>query len=157
MTTRTILFTDGPGLLALFSELSGSTPQGTRDPAGATYDFQQTYYDWDGVRLTVPDDGGRSSLAITARELNGVTLRTTGGIHVGMTRAEALAAGAVAFTTYDGDGDGLPDTLQIDTRPAPGTTSLVTPGTVGSDFVLILMTGDMVTSIQSGGNDYTDL
>ena len=81
-TTTTVAFSDGDAVLALLGEQLGSTPEGTRDPPDAMYPFEQTYYDWGGVYLTVPDGEARSSLAFGVPEFNGVELRTIGGIGV---------------------------------------------------------------------------
>ncbi|KAA9110211.1 hypothetical protein [Microbacterium rhizomatis] len=156
-TMASVAFTDGPAIVALFNELLGSSPAGTRDAPDAKYQFAQTYYDWGGVRAVVPDEAqSRTHVAFTTSEVNGVQLTAIGGIRLGMSRADAVARGAQE-SSFDGDGDGKGDFLQLDARAVSGTNSLTTPGAVGSDFILILLDGDAVVSIQSGGNDYGDL
>ncbi len=66
-----------------------------------------------------------------------------------------MDAGAV--DGWDEDGDGVADYLSIGVREVSGTSSLVKPGEVGVEYVDLKMTGDIVSRLSTGGNDYSDI
>lgn len=118
-------------------------------PYGGTLDL--TALEWPGLTLTVPNDGSTrgASLRVTEPTVAGHPVVTSGGIGVGSTRAEAVAAGAT---------EGFDATeLRLDTRDAPGTQSLQRPGEVGREYVMLVLEGDSVTQIILPGNDYSDI
>ncbi len=115
------------------------------------YDFQQTVWKWPGLQLSVPNDGSEngSHVFVSASTVAGHPIRTTQGIGVGSTRADAIAAGAV---------NGFDSTeLRLDVRDAPGTTSLERPGEVGRQFISLILEGDTVVSIHLPADDFSDL
>lgn len=129
----------------------GSEPIESPNEIVNGYDFQETVWKWPGLQLNVPNDGSEngSLVFVSASTVNGHTIRTTQGIGVGSTRAEALAAGAV---------DGFDSTeLRLDVRDAPGTTSLQRPGEVGRQFISLILEGDTVVSIHLPADDFSDL
>lgn len=117
--------------------------------------FALTSYDWGGIRLGLYDSPARASVSVTAPAVQGISIRTTDGIAVGSSRADLLAAGAQAG--YDGRPAGGDETFQLATTPVPGTTSLSSPGTEGTRFILLLMDGDQVSGIQAPSDDFTDI
>ena len=125
----------------------GADPTSSDVIAPAGGDTGVVAHEWPGLRFLAPPDGpGR--LSVTAADVNGHPVRTTHGIAVGSTRADALAAGAVA-----GSGDGL----RLDVRDVPGTSSLHEPGSVGKQFISLEMEGDVVASIHVPADDFSDL
>jgi len=115
------------------------------------YDFQETVWKWPGLQLNVPNDGSEngSHVFVSASTVGGHPIRTTQGIGVGSTRAEALAAGAV---------DGFDSTeLRLDVRDAPGTKSLQRPDEVGREFISLILEGDTVVSMHLPADDFSDL
>lgn len=115
------------------------------------YDFQMTVLEWPGLKLTVPNDGstGGATLFVSTPTVAGHPVVTSGGIGVGSTRAEALAAGAT---------EGFDSTeLRLDTRDVQGTQSLQRTGEVGREFVMLVLEGDSVVSMHLPSNDFSDL
>lgn len=147
---------NGPGVIELLTTHFGRAPEKTRDPADAKYVFPQTYYTWDGVRLTVPDGGGRVSISVQAPQLNGVGLSAQGGVAVGMSRSEALEHGAESWE-QDAEDDDQATRLVIGPRPVANTQSLSHPGSVGSEFIDVWVENGTVKGIQAPGNDFSDL
>jgi len=125
----------------------GADPTSTDVIAPTGWDTGVVAHEWPGLRLLTPPDGP-GWLSVTAAEVNGHPLRTAHGIGVGSTRAEALAAGAVA---------GYGDELRLDVREVPGTTSLQEAGRVGTEFISLEMSGDTVASLHVPANDFSDL
>lgn len=66
-----------------------------------------------------------------------------------------MAAGAQS--EWDEDGDGIADYLKIDIREVPGTESLAHPGQTGVQFLRLKVSEDVVTDINSSGDDFSDL
>ncbi len=125
------------------------TQSAVEGPPG--YDFQMTVLEWPGLELTVPNDGSTSGarVFVSTPTVAGHPVVTTGGIGVGSTRAEAVAAGAT---------EGFDSTeLRLDTRDAPGTQSLQRPGEVGREFVMLVLNGDSVVSMHLPADDFSDL
>ncbi|EQM73104.1 hypothetical protein L687_07455 [Microbacterium maritypicum MF109] len=145
-----IAYDDPDGAVAALTDAFGSAPtEGTVEgPYGAVY----SGYDWQGTKATVRET--RIDLVVSA-DAPGVIFRTPEGIGIGSTRAEAMAAGAV--DGWDEDGDGVADYLSIGVREVPGTSSLVNPGEVGVEYIDLKITGDVVTRLSSGGNDFSDI
>lgn len=129
----------------------GSEPTESPSEVVHGYDFQQTIWKWPGLQLNLPNDGSAngSRVSVSAATVAGHPVRTTQGIGVGSTRAEALAAGAV---------DGFDSTeLRLDVRDAPGTNSLQRPGEVGRQFISLILEGDTVVSMHLPADDFSDL
>jgi hypothetical protein len=109
-----------------------------------------TKLEWSGLRLTVPNDGSATPgrFFVSSPSVSGHPLRTADGIGVGSTRDEALAAGAV---------EGFDATeLRLGAREVPGTQSLSRPGEVGREWIMLVLEGDAVVSMQPG-NDFSDI
>lgn len=113
--------------------------------------LELTALEWPGFTLTVPNDGSTraASVRVSTPTVSGHPIVTTGGIGVGSTRAEAVAAGAT---------EGFDSTeLRLDTRDAPGTQSLQRPGEVGREYVMLVLDGDSVVQIILPANDFSDI
>ena len=145
-----IAYDDADGAVAALTEAFGSSP--TEAPVDGPYGGVYAGYDWQGTKATVRET--RIDLVVSA-DAPGVIVRTPEGIGIGSTRAEAMAAGAV--DGWDEDGDGVAESLSIGVREVPGTSSLVHPGKVGVEYILLVLTGDVVTRMITGGNDFSDL
>jgi len=141
---------DPDGAVAALTDAFGSGP--TEGPVEGPYDTVYSGYEWPGTKATVRET--RIDLVVT-EDAPGVTFRTPEGIGIGSTRAEAMAAGAV--DGWDEDGDGIADYLSIGVQEVPGTSSLVNPGQVGVEYIDLKITGDVVTRLTTGGNDYSDI
>lgn len=122
------------------------------EPLEGPYGGEYTAYVWEGLRAT--DDESRIVVSVKA-DAPSVTFTTPEGVGLGATRDEARSAGAE--DEWDEDGDGIADYLKIGMREVPGTQSLAHPGQVGVDYVLLVLTENVVTGIQSGANDYADI
>ncbi|KTR88556.1 hypothetical protein NS220_16230 [Microbacterium testaceum] len=125
----------------------GGDPTTSNVLAPTGWDTGVVAHEWPGLRFLTPPDGP-GWLSVTAAEVNGHPVRTAQGIGVGSTRAEALAAGAVA---------GYGDELRLDVREVPGTSSLQESGRVGKEFISLEMSGDTVASVHVPANDFSDL
>ncbi|PNW07782.1 hypothetical protein C1632_16290 [Microbacterium testaceum] len=114
-------------------------------------DSELTALEWPGFTLTVPNDGSTrgASVRVSSPTVAGHPVVTSGGIGVGSTRAEAVAAGAT---------EGFDSTeLRLDTRDAPGTQSLQRPGELGRQYVMLVLDGDSIVQIILPANDYSDI
>lgn len=110
-----------------------------------------TSLDWSGLKLTVPDDGSTNGarVFVSTPTVAGHPIVTTGGIGVGSTREEALAAGAV---------EGFDATeLRLDVRDVPGTTSLQRAGETGRQYVMLVLEGDSVAAMHLPADDFSDI
>lgn len=143
-------FGDVDGLVAAFTDLFGTAPD--ESTVDGPYDSAYTAYEWASVRVLVAD--ARATVTVSA-EAPGVAFTTEQGITLGSVRAEALAAGAE--DDWDENGDGIADYLRIGMREVPGTQSLTTPGAVGIEYLTLKITDDVVSSISTGGNDFSDI
>lgn len=143
-------------LLSTVEELTG-TPRAGETIEGPYGGYWGTSYTWDGLKVIVTGEHADSmSVAITAPTIGGVSIVTEDGdLAVGSTREDAIAAGA--REGWDAHSDGIADWFDIGKLEVPGTNSLVNPGEVGIMFVLLGLTGDTVTEIQSPGNDFSDI
>ncbi|MFE7843588.1 hypothetical protein ACFUTX_00180 [Microbacterium sp. NPDC057407] len=143
-------------LLAAVEEITGQ-PRAGEEIEGPYGGFWGTGYSWDGIRVVVTgENADRVSVAVTAAAIGGVPVVTEdGALSIGSARADAVAAGA--RDGWDADGDRVADELAIGELEVPGTNSLVNPGEVGTMFVVLRMTGDTVSEIQSPGNDFSDI
>ncbi|SDP38058.1 hypothetical protein SAMN04487788_3281 [Microbacterium testaceum StLB037] len=125
------------------------TQSAVEGPYGGTLEL--TALTWPGFTVTVPNDGSTRGATVraTTPTVSGHPVVTTGGIGVGSTRAEAVAAGAT---------EGFDSTaLRLDTRDVPGTQSLQRPGEVGREYVMLVLDGDAVTLLILPANDYSDI
>jgi len=125
---------------------SRSAVQGPYGEAGTF-----TALEWPGFTLTVPDDGSTrgASVRVSTPTVAAHPVVTSGGIGVGSTRAEAVAAGATeGFDSSE---------LRMDTRDAPGTQSSQRPGEVGREYVKLVLDGDSVVQIILPANDFGDI
>ncbi|MDY0828784.1 hypothetical protein SK224_06540 [Microbacterium sp. BG28] len=152
--TTVVSYTESQQLQDLLRSISHQDPaQETVDgPPG--YDVQMTRYDYDGISLLSGSDG-RASITVETATFHGVPVATQEGISVGSTRAEAMDAGA--RDGYDQNGDGIADWLDLGSVEISGTQSLVNPGSVGIQFVMLGLDGDTVRELQAPANDFSDL
>ncbi|UYN83744.1 MAG: hypothetical protein KIT89_00380 [Microcella sp.] len=148
-------FADAAAILEIVALAAGPIPAGVAVPPYDGLDLELTSYAWAGITVTANNDGSGSSISITSSQSDRTIIVTESGIGVGSSRADAVTAGA--FEEWDRDGDGVADLLGLDAVDVPGTESLVRPGTVGRQFVLLLMEGDVVVSMQVPGNDFADI
>ena len=151
----TVSLADGSAILALFESVNGYMPTGTEFEFFAGYPTGLFTYKWSEVIVTVSDQGPTYNLVLLAPAVNSVPIRTHGEIAVGSTRMEAIAAGA--RDEWDNDKDGIAEELALGAREVPGTHSLSRPGSVGSEFLLLVMDGDNVVRIIVPGDDFSDI
>lgn len=146
-----IAYTDHEAVLAALGDIVGPVPA-----AQGPDQYGFTSYDWDGaVRLNVPESGP-AALWVGSADTPGVVFTVADGIGIGATRDAALAAGAEELP-LDDDGDGVNDYLAVGTREVPGTASLVRPGEVGIEYVMLALDGDTVSKIFGLADDFSDL
>jgi hypothetical protein len=147
---QTTTFTDPDPVLALLSDLLGSTPTPTENA-----DYGTKVWQWPDIQFgtTGPD---YSWVFIQTDELGGLPLQTAQGIHVGSTRDDVDALDPYD-SYYDEDGDGASDVLGIEQVPAPDYDSLALPGQPGTDYIEVDLDGDTVTALHSPSNDYSDV
>jgi hypothetical protein len=150
----TIMLTAGPELATLIGSLTGATASPT-DFAGPYGGSGGTRYDWGSAAVSVWTEGGTAALVVRSASLGTTPVRTAGGIAVGSSRADAIAAGGT--DVWDEDGDGIADYFRLDARPAPGTSSLASPGSEGVQYILLKLTGDVVSELQIPADDFSDL
>lgn len=141
-------YDNAAGAIALIDSIAGD-PVVTDVPQKAF-----TRYEWDGVQM-ITSQAGQFIISVSTQTIGAIPVQTAGGITVGSSRAESVAAGAA--DGYDGDGDGVADSLDLGTREVPGTTSLARPDAVGVEYVELQMDGDAVAQLRSPSNDYRDL
>jgi len=141
-------------IVTFVGELAGSAPtvSDVEDPWGNGTSIG-TRYEWDDIVVTTFD--GPASVWLRSATVGETSFETAGGIAVGSTRAEAMAAGA--WDVYDEDGDGVADQLGIGAREVPGMQSLSNPGSVGVEFLLLGIEDDVVTEIQVPSDDFSDI
>jgi hypothetical protein len=143
-------FSDGVAVLELLVDLAGSTPEAQVNSEG----YPITFYDWGPLSLTVVTDAG-ATLSVGDDEFAGLAVHTADGIHAGSSRADAAAV-----ASYDGkdfDGDGQPDYLGLEAAANPAVESLELPGQPGTDFIMLVIQGDVVTRLITPSSDYGDL
>jgi hypothetical protein len=138
-------------VIAALTDALDSSP--IEESVEGVYGSIHTTFTWGGVRATVWDP--QSLTLKVAAVTPGTTFTTEEGIALGSTRAEAMAAGAEDL--WDQDGDGVADLLMLGMREVPGTSSLVNPGQVGVEYLTLTVVGDVVTAIDSQGNDFSDI
>jgi len=143
-----IPYTAADALIELISRTAGATPEIESTPKGDVYRWSQD------VSIFVL--GTSATVRFGVADLNGTELRTADGIEVGSTRAEVDGLSPFLID-YDGDGDGLPDTLGLEPTPEPGTESLVVPGAVGTTYVVVIFSGDTVTGLAAPAGDWRDI
>lgn len=152
--TQSVPFSDPAALKDLLSAIGGDTPTETPVEPFPGYEHSLTRYDYGGI-LLVTDEDGPAGIQVVTTAFHGIPVRTPEGIGVGSTRNEALGTGAKE--SYDDDGDGIPDWMNLGAVEVPGTQSLATPGATGVQYVLIGMDGDVVSKLQAPGNHFSDL
>jgi hypothetical protein len=152
--TTVVSYTEAPQLQDLLRSISDQDPTQTAVDGPPGYEMQMTRYDYDGISLMSGPDG-RASIAVETATFHGVPVATQEGISVGSTRTEAMDAGA--RDGYDQDGDGVADWLDLGSVEISGTQSLVHPGSVGIQFVMLGLDGDTVRELQAPANDFSDL
>jgi hypothetical protein len=143
-----------PLVTVTLGELAGEAPavSDIEDPWGNGTSVG-TRFDWEGISVSLFD--GFASVWVRSPRVGEARVQTAEGVAVGSTRAQALAAGA--WDSWDEEGDGVAEWLGIGSREAPGTSSLRDPGSVGIEYVLLKVEGDVVTEIQAPANDFSDL
>lgn len=148
-------YDDPEPMLAFIEEVTGVPRAGedVLDPWG-NGDVWGKSYRWDDITVTVLLDGP-AHVTVESPTIGDAPVTVAGGVAVGSTRAEAVAAGA--WDDWDADGDGVADSLGIDERPVEDTQSLSRPGEVGRQYVALRLTGDTVTAIASPDNDFSDI
>lgn len=146
-----VRFDDAPPVLVLLTELLGEEPE-----EEYFADYGTTTYSWgEDVQLwTNEEDFSRLSLEVA--ELGGLPVATTDGITIGSTRDEVLALDPYDGE-YDVDGDGDSDFLGLEPVANPEYESLSFPGQPGTDFIEVQLEDDLVSSLRSPSNDYTDV
>ncbi|WDG16982.1 hypothetical protein [Microbacterium sp. Clip185] len=152
--TTVVSYTEAEKLQDLLRSISDQDPEQTAVDGPPGYEMQMTRYDYGGITLTSGPDGP-ASIAVETATFHGVPVATQEGISVGSTRAEAMDAGA--RDGYDQDGDGIADWLDLGSVEISGTQSLVNPGSVGIQFVMLGLDGDTVRELQAPANDFSDL
>lgn len=150
----TVAFDAGDELVDFVGVLAGSEPSVSdiEDPWGGG-EVWGTRSEWDGIGVSLYD--GSANVVIRTPEVGGARVQTAEAIAVGSTRAESMAAGAWAVA--DENGDGVAEYLGIGSREVPGTESLANPGSVGIEYVLLMLEGDAVTEIHAPANDFSDI
>ncbi|MBA8816595.1 hypothetical protein FHX48_001668 [Microbacterium halimionae] len=145
-TSSSTPLSDGIGTLGFLTGVFGAEPTAEQSELG----YPTTTYTWGDVSIIVVDDGP-ATVSFGAETADGLSLETTGGVHVGSTVAEAQAAGALFPDS------GLTDVMRLDITEAPGTTSLENDGAAGIDFIMLVIENDVVARIGSPSNDYGDV
>lgn len=100
-------FDDPLAVLGLMTDLIGVQPTISIDATAGL-----VTHAWDGARI-LERDNRVTLLSVSASELGGMPVVAAGGVGVGMSRADALAAGAV---------EGVDGTLVIDARDGASVT-----------------------------------
>lgn len=146
---------EGAALVALLEGIAGA---GTQEEFDGPYDSEGgTRYRWEGIVVSIWAFDAAADVSVDGATVGGVPIATTEGVAVGATRADAIAAGAFEICTYDGDGDGLTDSLALQATEVADTQSLCRSGSVGIEFVDVGFTGDTVTRLSAPGNDFSDI
>ena len=139
---------EGDAVIDLIVQAVGTEPSLESTPKG-------DFYEWpEGIRAYLL--GSSAGVSFTVPEVNGYELRTLEGVTVGSTRAEVTALDFFGID-YDGDGDGLPDSVGLGAVEEPGTNSLSNPGAVGTSYVLVRFSGDVVSGLGAPAGDWRDL
>jgi hypothetical protein len=146
--TTTAALDDPQAVLDLVGGVLGAAPAPESTPFGNKYKWP------DGVTVTVR--GPFSFVRFDVAEAAGYELRTSDGISVGSPRADVDAL-APFVEDYDGDGNGQPDIVGLEPREEPGTDSLSSPGEVGTSYIAVLFSGDIVTAMRSPAGDWRDV
>lgn len=152
--TTVVSYTESQQLQDLLRSISDQDPEQATVDGPPGYDMQMTRYDYGGISLLSGSDG-RASITVETATFHGVPVTTQEGIAVGSTRADAVDAGA--RDGYDQNGDGVADWLDLGSVEISGTQSLVNPGSVGIQFVMLGLDGDTVRELQAPANDFSDL
>ncbi|WP_243227457.1 hypothetical protein [Microbacterium sp. CIAB417] len=152
--TQVVSYTELVDLQILLRSISEEDPVQTPIDDLPGYNFQMQRFDYDGI-VVVSGPDGPAHVAVTTAMFHGVPVATQEGISVGSTRAEAMDAGA--RDGYDQNGDGIADWLDLGSVEISGTQSLVNPGSVGIQFVMLGLDGDTVRELQAPANDFSDL
>jgi hypothetical protein len=151
-----VLAFDQPGpLVALIEQLTGqpAVRKDIEDPWG-NGDVYGTDFTWTSVSISSFDQGPMW-VTFLSPMVGDANLKTAEGIAVGSTLDEVIAAGG--WGEWDGDGDGLADSINLGMREVPETNSLSRPGEVGAEFIDLSLSGDTVDRISSPSNDFSDL
>jgi hypothetical protein len=153
--TEVVTFDEPGALVALIEQLAGQPPteKDIEDPWG-NGDVYGTHFTWTSVSISSFDQGP-TTVTFLSPTLGDVDVTTAEGIAVGATREEVIAAGG--WGEWDGDGDGLADSIKLGMREVPETNSLSRPGEVGAEFINLSLSGDTVDRISSPSNDFSDL
>ncbi len=152
--TQVVSYTEPVDLQILLRSISGEDPVQTPIDSLPGYDFQRQSFDYDGI-VVVSGPDGPADVRVTTAMFHGVPVATQEGIAVGSSRTEAMDAGA--RDGYDQNGDGIADWLDLGSVEISGTQSLVNPGSVGIQFVMLGLDGDTVRELQAPANDFSDL
>ncbi len=150
--SESIDLSQGDAMIALLTDVAGAEPTIERLPPWEGMDLRLTRYSWDGLWLTQHDDGAVMGLSATGPTLNGVPVTTAEGIGVGASKADLLAAGA-----WSQSQDGSEELFGLGSREVPGTNSLARPGSVGIEYMLVIVEGDQVVQLRAPANDYADI
>lgn len=154
-TDATASFDDAAAVLSLLEDATGQLPEPTEIEDLPGYETDWVRFEWDGVDVRTDTGGvGVASVTVTGSTVDGIVIRTAGGLGVGSTRDELVGAGAQ--DGWDEDGDGIADVLRVGYREAPGTVSLEDPDDTGSLFIEFQLEDDVVTRFWVG-DDFSDL
>ncbi len=158
-----------PALLSLVTSVLGPAP----DVSGSI-GYPMVGYSWGDVDLAfwvddnswaqIGDDGSIAdpdALVLTAGypptfstpETDGIALRTSQGIVVGDSLVTVLAT-LGAIPGPDTNGDGTPDSVELEYHEEPGTTEDGEGDAVGHTWVEAEIKGGVVSSISGGGDIY---
>jgi hypothetical protein len=146
---------EGDALVGLIEQIAGP---GAEEEFDGPYDSEGgTRFQWEGLTISIWASDGSASLFADGPTVEDVPITTTEGVAVGGTRDDAIAAGAFEICTYDGDGDGLTDSLALQATEVADTQSLCRTGSVGIEFVDVGFAGDTVSRLAVPANDFSDI
>lgn len=149
-------YDDPTALLGLLEEITGVLPEPEAVEGMEGYETTLETYTWDGLRVTADSTGeGPAWIAVTGADLDGVAIETEEGLHVGSTRDDLVAADAWALV--DTEDTATASYLGLGGREVPDTQSLTHPGSVGIEFLLFALDGDVVSQMTVPSNDFSDL
>ena len=153
--TETVGFDDGARVLEIFNDITGVKPEGERGTEWYTEAYIR--YEWSAVTVNMSaEEMDQVVVTVSAPSVGGVPVRTVEGVTVGMTREEATALGARPSPAEDFSDGKYPEVMELGRREVPGTESYMNDG-VGIMFMTLALEGNFISTISTGGNDYSDI